>query len=38
MIRVELELIFSRKLALSAFYGLKNVRDRQERWGSTNIV
>ena len=33
-----LELIPSLKLSLLAFYELRNVRDRQEGWGNTNIV
>ena len=37
-IESSLELISSRKLALLAFYELENVRDRQETWGSTNMV
>jgi len=30
--------ISSLKLTLLAFYESRNVRDRQEEWGSTNIV
>jgi hypothetical protein len=36
--RVELTLILSLKLALLAFYELRNVHDREEAWGSTNMV
>ena len=38
MSHVDSKLILSLKLAPLAFYELRNVRDRQEGWGSTNIV
>jgi hypothetical protein len=38
MSRVELKLISSLKLALLAFYELRNMRGRREGWGNTNIV
>jgi len=38
MKRVELTLVLSLKLALSAFYELWNVYGRREGWGNTKIV